>query len=209
MTAQDALHERLSAGLIRLDLALDAAQIRDLLAFLALLRKWGETYNLTAIRESLAMVDRHLLDSLAVAPFLAGEAVLDVGTGAGLPGIPLAIALRQKRFVLLDSSAKKIRFVKQVILTLGLKNVQAEAMRVEEYVPAQGFDVVLARAFAGLDVMQALTRRLLRPGGRLLALKGRLPVDEMARLQQAETLRVHPLSVPGLEAERHLIEIGA
>ena len=209
MTAQDALHERLSEGLIRLDLALDAAQIRDLLAFLALLRKWGETYNLTAIRESLAMVDRHLLDSLAVAPFLAGEAVLDVGTGAGLPGIPLAIALRQKRFVLLDSSAKKIRFVKQVILTLGLKNVQAEAMRVEEYVPAQGFDVVLARAFAGLDVMQALTRRLLRPGGRLLALKGRLPVDEMARLQQAETLRVHPLSVPGLEAERHLIEIGA
>lgn len=209
MTAQDALHERLSAGLIRLDLALDAAQIRDLLAFLALLRKWGETYNLTAIREPLAMVDRHLLDSLAVAPFLAGEAVLDVGTGAGLPGIPLAIALRQKRFVLLDSSAKKIRFVKQVILTLGLKNVQAEAMRVEEYVPAQGFDVVLARAFAGLDVMQALTRRLLRPGGRLLALKGRLPVDEMARLQQAETLRVHPLSVPGLEAERHLIEIGA
>lgn len=209
MTAQDALHERLSAGLIRLDLALDAAQIRDLLAFLALLRKWGETYNLTAIRESLAMVDRHLLDSLAVAPFLAGEAVLDVGTGAGLPGIPLAIALRQKRFVLLDSSAKKIRFVKQVILTLGLKNVQAEAMRVEEYVPAQGFDVVLARAFAGLDVMQTLTRRLLRPGGRLLALKGRLPVDEMARLQQAETLRVHPLSVPGLEAERHLIEIGA
>ncbi len=209
MTAQDALHERLSEGLIRLDLALDAAQIRDLLAFLALLRKWGETYNLTAIREPLAMVDRHLLDSLAVAPFLAGEAVLDVGTGAGLPGIPLAIALRQKRFVLLDSSAKKIRFVKQVILTLGLKNVQAEAMRVEEYVPAQGFDVVLARAFAGLDVMQALTRRLLRPGGRLLALKGRLPVDEMARLQQAETLRVHPLSVPGLEAERHLIEIGA
>lgn len=209
MTAQDALHERLSAGLIRLDLALDAAQIRDLLAFLALLRKWGETYNLTAIREPLAMVDRHLLDSLAVAPFLAGEAVLDVGTGAGLPGIPLAIALRQKRFVLLDSSAKKIRFVKQVILTLGLKNVQAEAMRVEEYVPAQGFDVVLARAFAGLDVMQTLTRRLLRPGGRLLALKGRLPVDEMARLQQAETLRVHPLSVPGLEAERHLIEIGA
>lgn len=209
MTAQDALHERLSAGLIRLDLALDAAQIRDLLAFLALLRKWGETYNLTAIREPLAMVDRHLLDSLAVAPFLAGEAVLDVGTGAGLPGIPLAIALRQKRFVLLDSSAKKIRFVKQVILTLGLKNVQAEAMRVEEYVPAQGFDVVLARAFAGLDVMQALTRRLLRPGGRLLALKGRLPVDEMARLQQAEMLRVHPLSVPGLEAERHLIEIGA
>lgn len=209
MTAQDALHERLSAGLIRLDLALDAAQIRDLLAFLALLRKWGETYNLTAIREPLAMVDRHLLDSLAVAPFLAGEAVLDVGTGAGLPGIPLAIALRQKRFVLLDSSAKKIRFVKQVILTLGLENVQAEAMRVEEYVPAQGFDVVLARAFAGLDVMQALTRRLLRPGGRLLALKGRLPVDEMARLQQAEMLRVHPLSVPGLEAERHLIEIGA
>ncbi len=209
MTAQDALHERLSEGLIRLDLALDAAQIRDLLAFLALLRKWGETYNLTAIREPLAMVDRHLLDSLAVAPFLAGEAVLDVGTGAGLPGIPLAIALRQKRFVLLDSSAKKIRFVKQVILTLGLKNVQAEAMRVEEYVPAQGFDVVLARAFAGLDVMQALTRRLLRPGGRLLALKGRLPVDEMARLQQAEMLRVHPLSVPGLEAERHLIEIGA
>jgi 16S rRNA (guanine527-N7)-methyltransferase len=180
-----------------------------LLAFLVLLQKWNRHYNLTAIRDLDAAIELHLLDSLALAPFLRGVSVLDVGTGAGLPGIPLAMVATDKRFWLLDASAKKTRFIRHAAIELGLINVEVVTARVEDFVPPdRGFDNVLARAFAGLGEIWALTSRLLAPGGRILAQKGQLPKAEIEDLADCP-VAVHRLSIPGLDAERHLIEMPA
>ena len=206
MSLSSELAERLDNGMQSMDQLLSPEHRDSLLAFLDLLGKWGETYNLTAVRDPVAALDLHVLDSLTVNPFLFGDSILDVGTGGGLPGIPLAIVNPQRRFVLLDSSAKKMRFVRQAVISLGLRNVEAVAARVEAYRPPAGFDVVLTRAFASLATIRDLTGRLLNPGGRILALKGRLPQEEIDALDGVE-LTVHRLAIPGLAAERHLLEL--
>jgi 16S rRNA (guanine527-N7)-methyltransferase len=185
-----------------------AGQVESLIAFLALIQKWGKAYNLTAIREMSEAIDLHLLDSLTVSPFLDGVRVMDVGTGAGLPGIPLAVVHPDKRFVLLDSSAKKVRFVRHAIIELGLANVEAVASRVEDYRPSVGFDLVLARAFSSLSEIRTMVAHLLGSEGRVLALKGQYPRGEVEALQGAVDVRVYALAIPGLAVERHLVEFG-
>ena len=198
----------LMAVIAGLGLSVNDRQITSLLSFLQLMQKWGKTYNLTAIRDLRAAVDLHLLDSLAVSPFLKGRAILDVGTGAGLPGVPLAILHPEMRFVLLDASAKKLRFVRQVTMELGLCNVEIVVARVEDAVFDHRFDRVMARAFASLLDIRRLASRFLTPEGRILALKGRLAEQEMAAVRDG-VLGVHALKVPGLDAERHVVELSA
>lgn len=204
----DELESALTAGVRGLGLTANGGQIAALLGFLHLMQKWGQTYNLTAIRDLRAAVDLHLLDSLAVSPFLEGRSILDVGTGAGLPGLPLAILHPERRFVLLDASAKKVRFVRQVTLELGLRNVEVVVARVEDAVFEETFDRVMARAFASLLDIRHLASRFLSPEGRILALKGRLGEQEMAAVEGG-IIGVHALRVPGLDAERHVVELSA
>ncbi len=198
--------QQLHRGLAALGLAPGAAVEQRLLDFLALLGKWNRTYNLTAVRDPEEMVTRHLLDSLAIEPHLRGPRVLDVGTGAGLPGIPLALVHPELSFVMLDSLAKKIHFVRQAIAELGLTNAEAVQARVEDYRPAAPFDTVVARAFASIPDMLAHAGHLCARGGRFLAMKGGHPRAELDAVPAGFTVEVvHRLSVPGLDAERHLV----
>jgi 16S rRNA (guanine527-N7)-methyltransferase len=190
-------------GLAILNIAHTDKQIESLLNFLALIEKWNKAYNLTAVRDKEAMVSLHLLDSLAILPHLHGQRVVDIGTGAGLPGIPLAIFQPEKTFVLIDSNAKKTRFVQQAILELGLNNVSVLHTRVEDYHPTDLFDTVLCRAFASMAAIIPLTKHLLAADGRLLAMKGQVPSDELVQLKQAVT--VISLAVPFIAAQRCLI----
>lgn len=173
------------------------------------LERWGKRINLTAIRDREQMVGAHLLDSLSVRPFLDGRRILDAGTGAGFPGLPLAIAEPEREFVLLDSNAKKIGFVNHVIGLLGLKNAQAVRSRCEDYAPGGGFDTVLARALAPLPRLIELTGHLVGEGGMLLAQKGKYPAEELDELEAIPDrwdFRVTELTVPGLEQHsRHLV----
>lgn len=187
-------------------LDLPEEQRQRLIGFLTLLLRWNRTYNLTAVRDPEAAVTRHLLDSLAVLPYLTGSPVLDLGSGAGLPGIPLAIAVPSHRFVLLDGNGKKIRFVRQAALELGLSGVEAVQARMESYRPQQKFATIISRAVAELETLWRAAEPLLATPGRVLLMKGRRPEAELAALS-APNPQCHRLSVPGLEAERHLIEI--
>ncbi len=193
----------LIAGLVSLNIAYTDKQIETLLNFLALIEKWNKAYNLTAVRDKAAMVSLHLLDSLAIVPYLHGTRVVDIGTGAGLPGIPLAIFQPDIEFVLVDSNAKKTRFVQQVIVELGLKNVSVLHSRVENYQPAELFDTVLCRAFASMLDIFNCTRHLLAEDGLLLAMKGHVPDNELIELNQ--NVRVISLTVPQIAAQRCLI----
>ncbi len=201
----ETLHKILVSGLNQLNLTLSESQIHQLLNFIALIEKWNKAYNLTAIRNKEEMVRLHLLDSLSVAPYVEGKRVIDIGTGAGLPGIPLAICLPDVDFTLLDSSSKKTRFVQQVVLELKLKNVIVCTARVESYNPPQLFDAVLTRAFADLNDIVKLTAHLLTKSGVLMAMKGQVP-DDLEQFQIVNS--VIALNVPGVEAERCLIKIG-
>ncbi len=187
-------------------LDLPEEQRQRLIGFLTLLLRWNRTYNLTAVRDPEAAVTRHLLDSLAVLPYLTGSPVLDLGSGAGLPGIPLAIAVPSHRFVLLDGNGKKIRFIRQAALELGLSGVEAVQARMESYRPQQKFATIISRAVAELETLWRAAEPLLATPGRVLLMKGRRPEAELAALS-APNPQCHRLSVPGLEAERHLIEI--
>ncbi|MFZ5589242.1 MAG: 16S rRNA (guanine(527)-N(7))-methyltransferase RsmG [Pseudomonadota bacterium] len=179
-----------------------------LLRFLELLAKWNEAYNLTAVRDPVEMVTHHVLDSLAIRPFLKGPRILDVGTGAGLPGIPLAITRPQYQFTLLDSNAKKTRFVTQVKLEMGLDNVEVVTARVEKYRPDRKFDTLVTRAFASLAEMLALSGHLLADDGEFLAMKGAYPQDELEQVTAPfHVAEVCELVVPGLGARRHLVRI--
>lgn len=199
---------RLDAGLAALGLALSAAARRGLLDYLTLLEKWNRAYNLTAVRDRSEMVARHLLDSLSIVRYIQAPRIIDVGTGAGLPGIPLALALPDCRFVLLDSNRKKTRFLIQAVAALRLGNVTVECRRAEEYRPAEGFDTVVTRAFASLTEIVTAAGHLCRRDGCLLAMKGRYPEAELAALPPAfRLLAVEPLRVPGLDAERYLIRL--
>lgn len=183
-----------------------ALEPERLLAFVQLLLDWNRVYNLTSVRRPAEVVKRHILDSLVVAPHVEGQRVLDVGTGAGLPGIPLAMALPDKEFVLLDSSSKKVRFVQQAITALSLDNVRTEHVRVENYRPAELFDTVLCRAFTNLQEFYLQARGACAPDGCLLAMKGVYPMAEIESFEQAGALLdVIKLNVPGLDAERHLV----
>lgn len=201
-----ALREQLQRGLETLAITLPTAAIEQLLQYLALLAKWNRAYNLTAVRDIEQMVSRHLLDSLAVLPFVQGKNFVDVGTGAGLPGLVLAIALPQSQFDLFDSNGKKIRFVKQAIGELHLSNAAAFQSRIEQWQPQAGYDAVLSRAFASLSEMATLCEHLLAPQGRLLAMKGNYPDDEIAALPPHWKLQAaHALQVPDEPGQRHLI----
>ena len=198
------LRRLLTDGISTLGLSLDTAASERLLAYVALLERWNGAYNLTAVRDRSQMVVRHLLDSLAVLPYVRGASLADLGTGAGLPGIPLAIAAPQRQVLLVDSNGKKVRFLREAIRTLQLTNVSAVQTRVEA---VRGtFDCITARAFASLGDMLALGGHLLAADGVWLALKGRAPDDELAAIPPAFRLvATHTLAVPGLDAERHLL----
>lgn len=188
-------------------LSLSASQQQALVDYLAMLYKWNRAYNLTAVRDPQQMVSRQLLDSLSILHWLRGPRVLDVGTGAGLPGIPLAIALPQDEFVLLDSNGKKTRFVKQAVHELGLANVTVCQQRVETVQDPAGFDTITSRAFADLHEMLALTAHLRAPGGQWAAMKSGLDEFDPSRIPERLSWRVEPLRVPGEVGERNLVLI--
>jgi len=197
------------AALAARGVALPPGASTKLAAYLALLAKWNRTHNLTAIRDPERMVTHHALDALAVLPHLPARAalsLLDVGSGGGVPGLPLAIARPAWRVVVLDSSHKKGAFLQQAIIELGLANAEAAIARVEDYAPPAPFDVVISRAFSDLASFAQSSARHLAPGGRLVAMKGVFPDEEIALLPPAFRVVASPaLAVPGLDAERHLI----
>lgn len=197
---------QLEAGLISLGLDLSSAARDKLLAYAALLYKWNRTYSLTALREQDKAVSHHLLDSLAALPFLSASTLLDVGSGGGMPGIPMAIARPDLRVTLIDSNSKKAAFLQQAAIELALPNISVHCGRVEQYHPQDCFSAITSRAFSELADFVRLTRHLLAAEGRWLALKGLWPYDEIARLPSAIVIEaVHRLEVPGVDAERHLV----
>ena len=200
------LEEQLTAGLGGLSLDLDAATQRRLMDYVALIGKWNKVYNLTAVRDPEKMLTQHLLDSLAVLPHLVGRRIIDVGTGPGLPGIPLALANPALDVTLLDSNHKKTSFLRQACLELGLANTTVLCQRVETWRPVERYDTVISRAFSELAEFANLARHLCDDNGVMLAMKGVYPHEELTRLPPTvELLRVEQLKVPGLEAERHLV----
>ena len=195
-------------GAQQLGIALSDAQAAQLLRLLDELDDWNQRMNLTAIRERGQQVTKHLLDSLSIQPYLRGERILDVGTGAGFPGLPLALVNPERQFMLLDSTAKKLRFIDHVVQLLALTNVQTVHARAESYDPPKRFDTVVSRAVGPVVKFIHWSAHLCVGGGRLLAMKGRYPEGELEKLPSGWKLAgVHRLSVPGLEEERHLVEL--
>jgi len=199
------LSDSISSGCRALGLQLDDTVIQRLSDFVDMLAKWNRVYNLTAVREPQAMVARHILDSLVVLPHLTAGRLLDVGTGAGLPGLPIAIVRPELSVTLLDSNAKKLRFVRQAAAELELRNTQVLQQRMEQYRPAEAFDMVISRAVATIQDLYTQTAPLVRPGGRFLFMKGAYPQAELAALAAVAEVHVQQLQVPGLDAERHLV----
>ncbi|CAG1022903.1 cobalt-precorrin-6B (C15)-methyltransferase [Patescibacteria group bacterium] len=196
----------LESGIKKLNLPITETQINQLIQFIELIAKWNKAYNLTAVRNNNDMARLHILDSLAILPHIHGSRVIDIGTGAGLPGIPLAICLPEIQFTLLDSNAKKTRFVQQAVLELKLKNVTVVHNRVEDYQAEQGFDSILTRAFASLPDIIKLTSHLLNQSGVLLAMKGQIPEAELQELSTYDC-QIIPLHVPNVEADRCLLRL--
>ena len=198
----------LEAGMQRMGVQYSSEQRDQLLAYLQLLITWNKAYNLTAIRDPGQMVKLHLLDSLTLLPHLVGERLIDVGTGAGLPGIPLAIMCPDRDFTLLDSNGKKTRFLFQARCDLGLTNVQEINSRVELHKPEVGYDAVLSRAFTSVADMVVKCCHLLSSDGVFLAMKGKFPQSELSEVGKDYKVEAsHPLQVPGIDGERHLIVI--
>ncbi|MEJ2480084.1 MAG: 16S rRNA (guanine(527)-N(7))-methyltransferase RsmG [Acidihalobacter sp.] len=200
--------ERLASGMRALDVMPPEDAVHKLLAYRDLVVRWNRVHNLTAVRDPEAMLAYHLLDSLSVSPYLHGDRVLDVGSGAGLPGIPLAVVNPQRRFVLLDASSKRVRFLRQVSVELELENVEAVHERIERYRPDAPFATVTSRAFASLADFAGAACGLLAAGGHMLAMKGRCPEEELQALPSGIRLHaIYELKVPGLDAQRHLIDL--
>lgn len=205
---QHAYQAALIAAVAELRVGLDEVTAAKLLRLLDELDEWNQRMNLTAIRERDQQITKHLLDSLSVQPFLRGARILDVGTGAGFPGLPLALVNPERQFTLLDSTAKKLRFVAHAAQLLGLDNVQTVHARAETFKPPQRFDTVLARAVGTIERFVEWCGHLCAAGGRLLAMKGRYPEEEMRDLPNGwKIAAVHALAVPGLGEQRHLVEI--
>lgn len=199
------LSTELSTGITSLGLELNQETQQQLLNYQKLLQKWNKVYNLTAIRDAEQMISHHLLDSLAVLPHLWPGNWLDVGCGAGLPGMVLAIVRPQWQFTLIDSNSKKTSFVQQAMIELGLKNVRVQCARVEELQANKEFDGIISRAFAETDDFIKLTRHLIAPKGRWAAMKG-VPEQELQRLSdEIEVERIIPLTVAGVDAARCLV----
>ncbi|GHW43322.1 glucose inhibited division protein B [Vibrio cholerae] len=201
------LRVKLDALISKTSLTVTEQQREQLVGYVQMLDKWNKAYNLTSVRDPMEMLVKHILDSLVVSPHLVGERFIDVGTGPGLPGIPLAIMHPDKEFVLLESLGKRIRFLKQVIHDLKINNVLPVQSRVEEFDPESGFDGVLSRAFASMTDMVNWCQHLPKPnGGVFLALKGVRPDDEITLLPEwCSVTDIKALQVPELEGERHLV----
>ena len=207
-TPQNEITVPLQQGLAALKIEVSDQLIKTLTDYIAELCKWNSTYNLTAVRDPLEIVSRHILDSMSISHYLQGQRILDVGTGAGFPGIPLALLHPEKNFVLLDSNGKKTRFLIQCIHKFGVKNVEVLNTRAETYTPTACFDSVVTRAFSSINEMLALTQNLCCRNGRFLAMKGAYPKAELEELDPNFTVEsVLPLQIPGLNAERHLVII--
>ena len=206
---RDELAKQLEQGIRALGIELGFEAQLQLLQHLELLEKWNRVHNLTAVRDKARAVSAHLLDSLAVTPYLAGRRFLDVGSGAGFPGIPIAVAMPAIQMDLLDSNHKKCAFLRQAIAELGLKNARVVCERVESWRPAGKFDCIISRALAEIAEVIALVEHLLAPGGVVAAMKGEHPFGEIERIPpEFRVRRVHALAVPGLDAQRHLVLIG-
>ena len=206
MASTETLGIKLETGLDALGLSLSAPACSSLLEYCDLIIKWNQKFNLTSIDDPEQMITHHLLDSLAIMTYLPAGRVLDVGTGAGLPGIPLAIARPQQAFVLLDSNGKKTRFLVQAVGQLGLQNVEIVNQRAEDFRPAELFDVIVSRAFSSVGQFLASCSHLLSPEGRFLAMKGKYPESEIHQLPAGfRLLSSVELKIPGLNAERHLL----
>ncbi len=201
----DVCREKLEQGIEALALDVAKPHVESLYRFIQLIAKWNKAYNLTAVRDPLEMVSLHMLDSLAILPHLKLPRVADIGTGAGLPGIPLALCLPDCHFTLVDSNSKKTRFVQQAVLELKLKNVDVVHSRVELLQPEVLFSTVICRAFASMTDILQLTGHLLADDGLLLAMKAQQPEQELIDL--GEQYSVIPLIVPGIDAERCLIRL--
>lgn len=200
------LAEELAQGVAQLGLSLLPGTQERLLDYLALLQKWNRVYNLTAVREPSDMVSQHLLDCLAVVPHISARTIVDVGSGAGLPGIPLALAMPHAHITLLDSNQKKAAFLRQAVIELGLGNVAVECVRVESWRPASLFELVISRALSDLPELVALAGHLVTAGGTLAAMKGVYLDEGLGNLPRGFRLRAtQVLSVPGLTASRHLL----
>ncbi|MBE9550071.1 MAG: 16S rRNA (guanine(527)-N(7))-methyltransferase RsmG [Proteobacteria bacterium] len=202
------LERQLTSGLGELGLSLEKSQINQLLVYIEQMEKWNKTYNLTAVRNSRDMVNRHLLDSLALLPWVTGDSLVDVGSGAGLPGVPLAIARENMAVTLLDSLGKRCRFLSHVKRKLGLNNVTVVESRAEDWVVDERPALITARAVATLPVLLEQTRHLFSAGTVLLASKGRWPQAELDSLPADFSLiESIKLEIPGVEGERHLLRI--
>ncbi len=201
-------HQALEAGLRGLGLDPDTRAMERLLAYLAELRRWGRTYNLVAPGELDHLLARHVLDALSIHPHVLTGPLLDVGTGAGLPGLPLAILDPERTVVLIDSAGKKVRFLRHVVRELGLERVEAVHERVERFSAPVEFSTITSRAFSSLANFATAVRHLATPATRLLAMKGKSPIEELDALPPwVRVLSETPLAVPGLEAERHLVTL--
>lgn len=202
------MKELLKGLLNQAQIDLSEAQIERQLSLVGLLDKWNKAYNLTSVRNPKDMLTRHIMDSLAVRKYLHGQRFIDVGTGPGLPGLPLAIAEPDKEFVLLDSLGKRIRFIRQVCHELKLNNVTAVQARVEDYQDEKQFDGVISRAFASLNDMLSWCEHLPAENGRFYALKGLYPQDELEQLpEQYKIESIDQINVPGIDASRHIVII--
>lgn len=202
------LRTLLEDGLTLLSLSLNDNQIDLLLRYQAMMTKWNKSYNLTSITDPSLMVTRHLLDSIAITPIITGDHLIDVGAGGGLPGIPLAITFPDRQITLLDSNGKKTRFLFQVAVELGLKNITVEHKRAEDFYPQIRYEGVLTRAVSSIENIIRATDHLLLPQGKFWMMKGEYPKQELSVLgKDYKVLNIIKLNIPGLEEERHLIEI--
>lgn len=204
------MKQRLAQLIAQTDLQVTDQQAEQLIGYVALLHKWNKAYNLTSVRDPHEMLVKHIMDSIVVSTHLSGERFIDVGTGPGLPGIPLAIMNPDKEFTLLDSLGKRIRFIRQVIHELGINNVTPVQSRVEEFQPEVGFDVVLSRAFASMNDMVSWCHHLPTEQGCFMALKGQFNQQEVTELPEwCSVTEVKSLQVPELDGERHLVILTA
>lgn len=202
------LLELLHRGVLGMGQSLDRQIESQLIRYIELISQWNKVFRLSSIYDLDAMVTRHLLDSLSVLPYIKGRTIIDVGTGAGLPGIPLSIAMPDRHFCLLDNNRKKIQFLEKVTQQMSLRNVHVANRAVEEFHVEPLFETVISRSFNTLSDFLALSQHLVKPGGQILAMKGVYPLTELQELNpHFKVIDVHPLKIPELSAERHVVEL--